>query len=129
MATTATVQQHRLLLLLLLLIRGRCSSAAAHLPPPSSVALECRTVWGGAHEPAPPARRRLRLKVDDEWWTCSGFSAGYADAKFNGTATIPFFGRKDSAKECRAACEADPQCNAFLWSGPSPHISPTHQNW
>eukprot|EP01043_Picozoa_sp_COSAG02_P002489 COSAG02_NODE_57_length_43668_cov_118.217196_26_plen_432_part_00 len=65
----------------------------------------------------------------DEWWSCSGFSAGYADAKFNGTSVIPFYGEKRSALQCRAACEADHSCNAFLWSGPSPHVSPTHQDW
>ena len=77
----------------------------------------------------PPQPVSQEVLDDNEWWNCSGVSAGYADAKYNGTATIPFYGEKHSAQDCRSACEADDTCNAFLWSGASPHISPTHQDW
>ena len=124
-------------------LRGRGPATEVHQPAVAS--LPHGPTWFGVIADVDIAPSAPRLMTDDQladepaaavkgggdedWWTCSGFSAAYADAKFNGTEAIPFYGKKDSVEECRGACEADQRCTAFLYSGPSPHISPTHQNW
>jgi len=63
-----------------------------------------------------------------DWYGCTGVSS-CTDAVFNGSHDVPFLGEFGTAAACQAACEAMPGCVAYCGSGPSPHISPSKQNW